>query len=99
MSSCWRQVAGGVELSLRLTPRSSRDKILGLSPDGRILRVAVTAAPVDGQANVALLKFLSKTLDVPASRLSILRGESARQKTVFVAGDDLTPSGWFIQPG
>jgi uncharacterized protein (TIGR00251 family) len=48
--------------------------------------VRVSAPPVDGKANRALLKYLGDVLSVPVNRLSISRGESSRAKTVRVEG-------------
>jgi uncharacterized protein YggU (UPF0235/DUF167 family) len=44
------------------------------------LEVAVGAAPVDGAANTELIKFLSKSLGVPKTSLSVVRGTSGREK-------------------
>lgn len=82
--------ADGVRLAIRLTPRASADRILGVVVDdaGRAaLKAAVTAAPEDGKANAALLKLLAKTLDVPRTTLSVVSGHAHRSKLVHVAGD------------
>jgi uncharacterized protein (TIGR00251 family) len=70
--------------SVRLTPRASRDKIAGW--EGGVLRVRVTAPPVEGRANDALLRLLARALDVPVSRLRIVRGQTQRNKVVAVEG-------------
>lgn len=78
---------------MRLTPRASRDAIGGFQAgggDGRargdVLVVRVTAPPVDGRANDALLRLLARALDLPPSALRLVAGESARSKVVEVAG-------------
>ncbi|HUS82311.1 MAG TPA: DUF167 domain-containing protein [Dehalococcoidia bacterium] len=71
-------------LQIRVTPRASQDKIAGW--DGEVLRVRVTAPPVEGRANEALLRLLARTLDVPKSRLRIVRGHTQRNKVVAVEG-------------
>ncbi len=48
------------------------------------LRIHLTAPPVEGKANEALLKLLSKTLSVPKSSITIQRGEHGRRKVIFV---------------
>lgn len=63
-------------------PRASRTMIAGCHGDAVKLRL--TAPPVDGAANKSCLKFLSKWLDVPKSSLSIVSGETARNKTISV---------------
>lgn len=76
--------ARGSELSLTITPRAAVNS-LDLGGDGT-LRVRITAPPVDGAANTALLRLLSKVLDVPKSQLSISAGHTSRHKRILVAG-------------
>lgn len=75
-----RPVPGGVEVDVLVQPRASRSRIAGWH-DGR-LKVQLTAPPVDGEANEALLHFLSKVLGVPRRDVTLLRGETSRRKTV-----------------
>jgi uncharacterized protein (TIGR00251 family) len=75
-----------VTFRVRLTPRASRDVVVG--ERAGILLVRLTAPPVDGAANGALVRFLSKWLGVRPSAVSIVSGEKSRIKTVFVAGLD-----------
>jgi uncharacterized protein len=75
-----------VLLSVRLTPRAARDH-LAPGPDGGLV-ARVTAPPVDGAANDALCRLVAKAAGVPRSRVAVVRGERARQKTVRVDGVD-----------
>jgi uncharacterized protein YggU (UPF0235/DUF167 family) len=50
--------------------------------------MAVTAAPVDGKANEAMIKLLSRAIDVPKSSISVRRGLTSRSKLVEIAGMD-----------
>jgi len=77
----------GAALAIRVTPRASRDEIAEIMPDGSI-RVRLTAPPVEGKANKALIKFLSKVLGVPPSRLEIIAGETGRDKLISVVDMD-----------
>ena len=86
----WRVVDGGLELALRLTPKGGRDQIDGIKhdPSGKpVLVVRVSAPPVDGAANKALLKFLSKASGVPKSRIRFISGETSRIKRLMLEGD------------
>jgi uncharacterized protein (TIGR00251 family) len=74
------------DLSVRLTPRADRDAIAPAAAPGGTYAARVTAPPVDGQANAALVKMMAKALGVPKSRVSIVRGHSARDKVVRVDG-------------
>lgn len=81
-----REHDGGVSFALRVQPRARRNAVVGLHGDA--LKVALTAAPVDGAANAALLALLAEALGVPARALRLLHGERSRSKTVHVAGLD-----------
>ena len=69
---------------MRVTPRSSRNEVIGLA-DG-MLRVRLTAAPVDNAANHALVTMLADYFGVPKSQLTIVAGSSRRSKKVLVGG-------------
>ena len=66
-----------------MTPRAARDEIVGWQ--GEVLRVRVTAPPVGGAANTALVRLLAEALDVPKGALRIVRGATGREKVVAVA--------------
>jgi uncharacterized protein (TIGR00251 family) len=66
-------------LSVRVTPRASRDAVEGFDADGT-LRVRVTAAPADGAANAAVAKLLARALDLPGRDVALVSGATARQK-------------------
>jgi len=79
--------ADGVRFSVRLQPRASRNEIVGLH--GASLKVRVTAPPVEGLANDALIDFLSAELKISRRNLCIVSGHSSRTKIVEVSGVDL----------
>ncbi len=77
-------------LSVRLTPKASRDEVDGIAllADGRaVLQARVRAIPEDGKANHALLRLLAKTLRIPASAVRLESGAGGRIKTVYLQGD------------
>ena len=71
-------------LRVRLTPRAASSQIDGW--DGDLLRVRVAAPPVEGKANRALLRLLAQALDVPPSRLRLVKGQTSREKVIAVEG-------------
>lgn len=80
----------GLRIAVRVTPRASRDAIEGVAADaaGRPeLRIRITAAPVDGSANDAVIALIAKTLGVPRRDVSLLAGTTARSKQLLVKGD------------
>jgi uncharacterized protein (TIGR00251 family) len=77
----------GSALAIRVTPRASRDRISEVLDDGTV-KIQLTAAPVDGEANEKLAAFLSKVLGVARSNIEIVAGARGRNKLVSVLGMD-----------
>jgi uncharacterized protein len=71
-------------VAVRVTPRAGQDRIDGMR-DG-VLQVRLTAPPVDGRANEALVRFLARTLGVPPRDVRVARGETSRNKVVEIDG-------------
>ena len=69
-------------IKVKVTPRAKANRILGWQGD--VLRVHITAPPVAGRANQALIKFLSDEWGVAKSSVKIIRGGTAREKTLEV---------------
>jgi uncharacterized protein len=78
-------MAGHVDLAIRVTPRAARAAVEGVDGEGR-LRVRVTAPPVDGAANEAVLALLASELRVRRGALTLLAGSTGRLKRVRVEG-------------
>ena len=86
----WRATEDGVLLSVRLTPRASRDGVDGIAADADgkpILKIRLTAPPVDGEANAALIAFLAKTLSLKKADIAIRSGQTSRTKMILLSGD------------
>lgn len=76
---------------MRLTPRGGRDGADGWGRDteGRpYLKVRVASAPVEGEANAALIAFIAKSLRVPKSAVRLAAGATARLKRLEIDGVD-----------
>jgi uncharacterized protein len=77
----------GAALAVRVTPRARKNEIIEVLNDGTV-KIHLTAPPVEGKANEALLKFLAGVLDVPISRLDIVAGATGRDKLISVIDMD-----------
>jgi uncharacterized protein (TIGR00251 family) len=77
----------GAALALRVMPRAPKNEIVGVLSDGTV-KVHLTAPPLEGKANEALLKFLSRILNVPISSITIVAGASRRDKLITVNNMD-----------
>jgi len=84
-----RRTNSGVMLTVRLTPKSARDEIVGVETFGEetVLKARVRALPDDGRANAALEKLIARWLKVPASSVSVVQGSKSRLKQVKIDGD------------
>ena len=78
----WHFAGDDLILHCRVQPRASQDGFAGLM--GQQLRVRLTAPPVDGKANAHLIEFLSRAFGVSRRQVSIISGESARQKRIRI---------------
>ncbi len=76
--------ADAVSFRVKVAPRAARSAIGG-THDGA-LKVSLTAAPVDGEANAALCELLARALGIPKRAVQITHGQQARMKTVRVVG-------------
>jgi hypothetical protein len=77
-----RETTKGLLLPVRVMPRASKNEIQGIHGD--TLKVRLQAPPVEGKANQALIRFLSETLDIPRSQISVSSGETGRNKAVLL---------------
>lgn len=87
---------GLVSLDLYVQPRASRTAIVGLH-DGR-LKLAITAPPVEGQANSQVIAFLAKLFRVPKSGITLESGSQGRSKRLTIAGINLAEATRLLSP-
>jgi uncharacterized protein len=78
------EVDGRVRFSVRVQPRASRSEVVGVHGDA--LKIRLSAPPVDGAANSALVEFLADVFAVARRDVRILAGEASRSKIVEIEG-------------
>ncbi|MCR4399782.1 MAG: DUF167 domain-containing protein [Syntrophomonadaceae bacterium] len=78
------EVAGGIRLRVQVVPRASRNEIVGMV--GEALKVRLTAPPVEGEANRALVALLARTAGVAARDVMVVAGAGSRRKVIEVRG-------------
>lgn len=79
-----RRGPSGVTVDLRVQPRARR---AALEPADGALKAQVTAPPEDGKANAAVIALLAEEWRLPKSSFDVIRGRTARAKTVRVSGE------------
>jgi uncharacterized protein (TIGR00251 family) len=81
-----RQEKNGASFAVKVAPRASHNKIAQISEG--VLKVRLTAPPVEGAANRALVKLLAKALGLPKSKVQVIKGLKSRDKRILVEGLD-----------
>ncbi|CAG0980814.1 hypothetical protein GPROT1_02266 [Gammaproteobacteria bacterium] len=94
MAVPWLREAGGtIVLALHVQPGAKRTETAGTYGDS--LKIRLAAPPVDGKANAELVRFLADAFGVPQRQVTILRGETSRQKSVRIDAPAARPDrGW-----
>ena len=84
-TNSWQNAISG-KIEVRVTPRASSERVIAesLPGGGWRLKVYVTCAAEDGKANAAVVTLLAKTLGLPKSAITILRGQTGRLKTLDI---------------
>jgi hypothetical protein len=76
--------AKGITFAVKVHPRARKNAITGVVGDA--LKLALTAPPVDGKANQAVIEYFADLFEIPRSSVTIASGETSRNKVVRVAG-------------
>lgn len=80
--SCFDNHTDYLVLRVRVVPRSSKNEIQGLLGDA--VKIRIQSPPVEGKANAALIKFLSKHWNIPRADIEILSGDTGRNKILRI---------------
>ncbi len=73
-----------VTIPVKVVPRASQNEVAGW--EGEVVKIRLTAPPVEGKANQALLKFLAESLGIARAQIEIVAGSGSRRKLVRVRG-------------
>ena len=79
-----RDTGDAVRIPVHVQPRAKREGVVG--EHGGALKVAVTAPPVGGAANAAVVELLASALGVPRGALEVVSGHASRRKVIEVRG-------------
>lgn len=73
-------MAENLIIKLKISPNASKNEIIKTD---EMIKVKVTAQPIENKANKALIEFLSKNFKVPKSNIEIVKGETSKEKTIL----------------
>jgi len=79
-----KENAEEITVEIKVQPRASRNQIVG-EQDG-LLKIKLTAPPVEGEANQALVDYLASVLDTPRRNIMLIKGETSRNKIIAIKG-------------
>jgi len=79
-----KEFASGVTFTVKVHPRARKNAITGTVGDA--LKLALTAPPVEGKANQAVIEFFADLFQIPRSSVTIASGETSRNKVIRIAG-------------
>jgi uncharacterized protein len=79
-----QESAKGVTFAVKVHPRARKNAITGTVGDA--LKLALTAPPLEGRANQAVIEFFAELFQIPRSSVTIASGETSRNKVVRIAG-------------
>lgn len=79
-----KEIAGSVAFAVKVHPRARKNAITGVVGDA--VKLALTAPPVEGKANWAVIEFFADLFAIPRSSVTIASGETSRNKIVRITG-------------
>lgn len=83
--SMLKETPDGIIVNIRISPNAKKNEIIN---EGEIIKVKITAQPIDGKANKALIEYLSKNFKIPKTSIKILKGETSKDKTILFKTSD-----------
>ncbi len=75
----------GILLRIKISPNSSKNQVM---IDGDVIKIKVTAQPIEGKANKAVIEYLSKQIKIPKTSIEIVKGDTSKEKTLFIRTSD-----------
>ena len=87
-STCYQINNNVITLKLYVQPGSKKNEVIGLFEGS--LKIKLATQPIEGQANMALIKYLSLLLKVPKSKITLKKGEKSRHKIMDIQSNDIT---------
>lgn len=80
-----KEIQDGLIVQFKILPNSFQNEIIKTGED---IKIKITAQPVDGKANKALIEFLAKEFKIPKSSIEILKGHTGKDKKILFKCSD-----------
>ena len=75
-----KQTSDVILVNIKIVPNSSKNDIV---LEDEFVKIKITAQPIEGKANKALIEFLSKKFKIPKTSIEIVKGETSKEKTLL----------------
>lgn len=80
-----KETKDGLIVNIKIVPNAKKNEIIR---EEEFVKIKITAQPIDGKANKALVEFLSKNFKIPKTSIKILKGETSKEKTILFETKD-----------
>ena len=80
-----KETKDGLIVNIKISPNAKKNEIVR---EEEYTKIKITAQPIDGKANKALVEFLSKNFKIPKTSIKILKGETSKEKTILFETKD-----------
>lgn len=80
-----KETKDGLIVNIKISPNSKKNEIIN---ERDFTKIKITAQPIDGKANKALIEFLSRNFKIPKTSIKILKGETSKEKTILFETKD-----------
>lgn len=81
----FKETDSGIIVSIKISPNAKKNEII---KEDNGIKIKITAQPIDGKANKAVVEFLSKNFKIPKTSIKILKGETSKDKTILFETSD-----------
>lgn len=80
-----KETKDGLIVNIKISPNSKKNEIIN---ERDFTKIKITAQPIEGKANKALIEFLSRNFKIPKTSIKILKGETSKEKTILFETQD-----------
>ena len=88
-----KDVEDGLIVRLKIIPNSSKNELI---VEDEFIKVKISAQPIENKANKALIEYLSKQFKIPKSSISIIKGETSKEKAILFSISDKNKKDFII---
>jgi len=89
MGTWYQKIGDIITLTIYVQPGAKHNEIIGMH--GEALKIKLATPPIEGRANIALIRYIATLFEVPLSQVTLKRGAKSRHKTIEVHASQIDP--------